>query len=54
MTLRLILALVALTATPALAAGISVDMPNLTFPEPAPTISTMDCPPTVATCDARS
>lgn len=33
----------ALLAAPALAGGIVIDLPNLTFPAPEPTISTQGC-----------
>lgn len=32
-----------LLAVPALAGGIVIDLPNLTFPAPEPTISTQGC-----------
>jgi hypothetical protein len=49
MTRILPLALAAvLLAGPSIAAGISMDMPNLSFPDPQPTVSTKGCPPEAA------
>ncbi len=42
-------------AAPAMAAGISMDMPNLSFPDGKPTISTQGCDATaVEACTLRN
>lgn len=37
-------------AAPAMAGGVILDFPTLTWPEPQPTVSTSNCQPQQAAC----